>query len=112
MCCWCGQKDILNDYLAAISAAGLNVVVVDVDVFAIENTFTMLKQVQPGEVVALVNVGAAVTNINILSDGISDFTRDSPLGGNRHTESVERSIGVNFEQAEALKRGSRSRGTA
>ncbi|MBZ0169194.1 MAG: pilus assembly protein PilM [Kofleriaceae bacterium] len=99
------KKDILNDYLSAISAAGLNVAVVDVGVFAIENTFTMLKKVQPGEVVALVNVGAAATNINILSDGISDFTRDSPLGGNRHTESVERSIGVSFEQAEALKRG-------
>lgn len=99
------KKDILNDYLTAISAAGLNVVVVDVDVFAIENIFTMLKKVQPGEVVALVNVGAAVTNINILCDGISDFTRDSPLGGNRHTESLERSTGLNFEQAEALKRG-------
>src|SRR5574337_561425 len=36
------KKDILNDYLTAISAAGLNVVVVDVDVFAIENIFTAL----------------------------------------------------------------------
>lgn len=99
------KKDILNDYLTAISAAGLNVVVVDVDVFAIENAFTILNKIQPGEVVALVNVGAAVTNINILAGGISDFTRDSPLGGNRHTESLERSFGVSFEEAEALKQG-------
>ncbi|KAB2961162.1 MAG: type IV pilus assembly protein PilM [Candidatus Methylomirabilis oxygeniifera] len=99
------KKDTLNDYLAVISAAGLNAAVVDVDSFAIENAFTMPKQPQADEIVALVNVGAAVTTINILYGGISDFTRDSPLGGNRHTESLQRSMGVSFEQAEALKRG-------
>ncbi|PWB78368.1 MAG: pilus assembly protein PilM [Candidatus Methylomirabilota bacterium] len=99
------KKDILSDYLAAISEAGLNAVVVDVDVFAIENIFTIPKKVQPGEVVALVNIGAAFTNINILCRGISDFTRDSPLGGNRYAESLVRNAGVTFEQAEALKKG-------
>lgn len=99
------KKDTLNAYLAVISAAGLSAAVVDVDAFAIENVFTMSKKVQPGEVVALVNIGAAVTNINILHGEISDFTRDSPLGGNRHTESLQKSLGLSFEQAEALKRG-------
>lgn len=99
------KKDTLNDYLAVISAAGLNAAVVDVDAFAIENAFTMSRKVQPGEVVALVNVGAAVTNINILDGGISDFTRDSSFGGNRHTASLQKSAGLSFEQAEALKRG-------
>ncbi len=99
------KKDALNAYLAVITAAGLSAVVVDVDAFAIENAFTMSKKVQPGEVVALVNIGASVTNINILDGGISAFTRDSPLGGNRHTESIQKSAGLSFEQAESLKRG-------
>ena len=99
------KKDALNAYLAVISAAGLNAAVVDVDAFAIENAFTMSKKVQPGEVVALVNIGGAATNINILHGEISDFTRDRPLGGNRHTESLQKSLGLSFEQAEALKRG-------
>lgn len=99
------KKDTLDAYLAVISTAGLNAAVVDVDSFAIENAFTIPKQPQLDEVVALVNVGAAVTTVNILYGGISDFTRDSPLGGNRHTESLQRNIGVSFEQAEALKRG-------
>lgn len=99
------KKDTLDDYLAVISAAGLRAAVVDVDAFAIENAFTMSKKFQPDEVVALVNVGAATTNINILNGGISDFTRESPLGGNRHTESLQKSVGLSFEQAEKLKRG-------
>lgn len=99
------KKDTLHEYLAAISAAGLNAVVVDVDAFAIENAFTMTQRLESSETIALVNVGAAVTNINILYDGISDFTRDSPIGGNRHTESLQRSMGLDVEQAEALKKG-------
>ncbi len=99
------KKDTLNAYRAVISAAGLSAAVVDVDALAIEHVFTMSRKFQPGEVVALVNIGAAVTNINILDGGISAFTRDSPLGGNRHTESIQKSVGLSFEQAEAIKRG-------
>lgn len=99
------KKETLNDYLAVISAAGLNAAVVDVDFFAVENAFTISKQSKPDEVVALVNVGAAVTTVNILYGGISDFTRGSPFGGNRHTELLQKSIGISFEQAEALKNG-------
>src|SRR5574337_1287351 len=99
------KKEALNDYVTVVSAAGLNIAVVDVDAFAVENAFTMTKKFQAGEVVALVNVGAAGTNINILYGGISDFTRDSPMGGNRHTESLQRGLGLSFEQAEALKLG-------
>jgi len=99
------KKDTLDEYLRVISAAGLDAAVVDVDSFAIENAFTMPPRPQSGEITALVNVGAAVTNINILCGGISDFTTDSPLGGNRHTESLQRSLDLSFEQAEALKKG-------
>ncbi|MBZ0161035.1 MAG: pilus assembly protein PilM [bacterium] len=99
------KKDVVNAYLAVIAAAGLSAAVIDVDVFAIENAFTLSRTCQSDEVVALVNVGGAVTNINILDGGISDFTRDSSLGGNRHTELLQQSAGLSFEQAEAIKRG-------
>jgi type IV pilus assembly protein PilM len=99
------KKETLNTYLAAITAAGLTTAVVDVDALAIENSFTMFRQLPPDEVVALVNIGAALTNINILDGGVSDFTRDSPFGGNRHTESLQKSLGLTFEQAEAIKKG-------
>jgi type IV pilus assembly protein PilM len=56
--------------------------------------------------VALVNLGAAITNINILRNGISEFRRDSAIGGNRYTESIQKMLGLSFEQAEALKLGS------
>jgi len=99
------KKDTLNDYLAVISLAGLRAAVVDVDAFALENAFTISQKTKPDEVVALVNIGAAVTTINILLGGVSEFTRDSALAGNRYTESLQKNLVLSHEQAEALKMG-------
>jgi type IV pilus assembly protein PilM len=99
------KKDIINDYLSIISTAGLKAVVVDVDAFALENAFELAYELDREQVVGLVNLGAAVMNINILQGGLSEFTRDSPLGGNRYTESIQKMLGLSYEQAEALKLG-------
>ncbi len=104
------KKDTVNEYLAVISAAGLKAEVVDVDAFALENALEVSHNVMPSEVVALVNIGAAVTTINVLQGGVSEFTRDSALAGNRYTESLQKSLGLSYEQAEALKMGSQVTG--
>ncbi len=104
------KKDIINDYLSIISTAGLNTVVVDVDAFALENAFAMTSQTEREQVVGLVNLGAAVMNINILQGGISEFTRDSALGGNRYTESIQKMLALSYEQAETLKLGGQVEG--
>lgn len=99
------KKDIINDYLSIISTAGLKAVVVDVDAFALQNAFEIAYETERDQVVGLVNLGAAVMNINILQGGISEFTRDSALGGNRYTESIQKMLGLSYEQAESLKLG-------
>ena len=99
------KKDIINDYLSIISTAGLQAVVVDVDAFALQNAFEIASEVEKSQVVGLVNLGAAVMNINILQNGLSEFTRDSALGGNRYTESIQKMLGLSYEQAESLKLG-------
>jgi type IV pilus assembly protein PilM len=106
------KKDIVNDYLSIISTAGLNAVVVDVDAFALENAFELAYETDRDQVVGLVNLGAAVMNINILQGGSSEFTRDSPLGGNRYTESIQKMLGLTYEQAETLKLGGEVDGKA
>jgi len=100
------KKDTVNEYVAAVSAAGLKAVVVDVDAFALENALEISRDVKPTDVVALVNIGAAVTTINVLQGGVSEFTRDSDLAGNRYTDSLQKGLGIGYEQAEALKMGS------
>jgi len=99
------KKDIVNDYQNIITSAGLTTMVVDVDAFALENAYTISYEMRPGEVVALVNLGAAVMTINILKNGVSTFTRDSVFGGNRYTEAIQKGLSLSFDQAENLKMG-------
>ena len=99
------KKDKLTEYTSLVNEAGLVPVVVDVDAFALENMFCLNYDVNPDEVVALVNVGASVMNINILKNGQFTFTRDISVGGNRYTEAIQKELNLSYEQAEEAKRG-------
>lgn len=99
------KKEKINDYTGLILEAGLNPSVVDVDTFALQNVFELNHSIDENEVTALVNIGASVTNINILKGNISTFTRDVPIGGNRYTEAIQKQLQVGYRQAETLKMG-------
>lgn len=112
------KKDLVNEYTSVIAEAGLEPVVCDVDAFAIESMFDANYEANPGETIALVNVGASKTNINIVSGDVSpvlapnggtvsSFTRDLNIGGNAVTEEIQKQIQATFDEAEALKRGGR-----
>lgn len=98
------KKDKINDYVNLVKDAGLEPVVVDVDAFALANMYEMNYEAEGG-VTALLNIGASVMNINVLKDGISIFTRDITVGGNRYVEALQRDGGLSFEDAEKAKRG-------
>lgn len=99
------KRDKVNDYVSVISQAGKTPSLVDVDAFAVQNAYEVNYELDPVKVVALVNMGAAVTNINVLSRGHSVFWRDISFGGNQFTEALQREFNLSFEAAEALKRG-------
>jgi len=99
------KKEKIADYTGVISQAGRVPVVVDVDVFALQNAYEMNYGVEPGSVVVLLNAGASAININILSGDQSLFTRDISIGGNAYTEALQKELGLPFEAAEQLKRG-------
>lgn len=100
------KKDKINDYVNLVKDAGLDPVVVDVDAFALSNMYELNYETEAG-ITALLNIGASVMNINILRDGISIFTRDITVGGNRYAEALQRDAGLSYEDAEKIKRGER-----
>lgn len=96
------KKDITEDYISVTNEAGLNPVVVDVDVFALENMFEINYPVAD-EVIALINIGASITNINILKGGVSIFARDITAGGRQFTEWIQKEFDVGYDEAEKMK---------
>lgn len=99
------KQDIINDYTKVIKEAGLNAVVMDVDSFALENMFEMNYPYNEDEVIALVDIGASILNMNILKNGISVFTRAISIGGNKITAEIQKRKDISYEEAETLKIG-------
>jgi len=99
------KKDMINDYTSVCAEAGLAASVVDVDAFAVQNAYEASYELPPGETMVLINVGAAVTNINILANGTTTFTRDVTMGGNSFTEEIQKQLNISYDEAEALKVG-------
>lgn len=97
------KKDIINDYVAVFNEAGLHLSVVDVDSFAVQNAFEANHEPGSGEVLALVNIGASIMNINVVKDGITLFTRDVQMGGNLYTEEIQKQLGLSSAEAESAK---------
>lgn len=97
------KKDIINDYVAVFNEAGLQLSVVDVDSFTVQNAFEINHDVSADEVLALVNVGASVMNINIVKSGITLFTRDVQMGGNLYTEEIQKQLGLSGVESESMK---------
>jgi type IV pilus assembly protein PilM len=101
------KKDIINDYVSVIMESGLNPVIIDLDSFALENMLAINYEMGDGETVAVANVGATVTNINIIKNNTSAFTRDIFKGGSQMTEEIQRQLHVDHEEAEKVKVGTK-----
>ncbi len=104
------KRDKVNDYVSVISQCGKTASIVDLDVFALQNAYEANYDLDPTRVVALVNMGAGVTNINILARGATVFWRDISFGGNQFSEALQREFNLSFEQAEHVKRGGQVEG--
>ena len=99
------KSDKINNVKQAIQLAGKQPVVIDIDAFALQNCYEVNYQPRQGEIVALLNVGAATMNINVLNGTRSIFARDASVGGSQYTGLLQKELGISFEQAEAVKRG-------
>ena len=98
------KKDKIADYTNVITEAGRQAVVIDVDAFALQNAYEANYGAGPA-VIVLLNAGASATNVNIISNGQSLFTRDLSIGGNAYTEAVQRELNLPFNVAELAKKG-------
>lgn len=102
------RKANVEDRVAAAQAAGLKVIVVDVEPYAAETAFSQIRAQLPDNAedkcVALIDIGATVMNVNVLRNGQSIYTRDQQIGGEQLTQQIQTMFGLTAEQAEAAKR--------
>ncbi len=99
------RKEKLNDYLSVISSAGKSAQIVDLDSFAALNSVLYNYEVFQDRSVAIINIGASITNITISRFGQLVFVRDLAFGGNHFTDMLQKELNLPYEKAESLKKG-------
>jgi len=103
------KRTFIDEHVGILEGAGLQPAIVDVDSFALGNAYELSGMINPqaiaaGKLVALVDIGASKTNINIMSDSISYFTREFYKGGDDLTDSISKKLSLEVKDAESLKR--------
>lgn len=99
------KRDQIQDYAQLARDAKLKPITCDIDAFSVQNLFEFSRGLPQDETIALINVGATLSSLNIIAGGVSAFTREIANGGNVITEEIQKSLSIPFEQAEAYKCG-------
>ncbi len=101
------KKEMVNDYINLVNLAGLNPCIIDVEAFALQNIFEINYE-SKDENVALIDIGASKTSLNILKGNNSVFMRDVSLGCGQINQKIMTLVMCPFEEAENIKLGGRT----
>ena len=98
------KKSLILKKINIIREAGYECGLVDIDSFAVINAFlTTRTKIDDAMPVALLDIGATCSKLNILLGKSPQFTRDLIIGGNDMTEAIADALDVSFDEAERLK---------
>jgi len=103
------KKEKISAYSSIIVQANRNLAAIEVDGFGLLNTFEVnYPELFGDKTIALLNLGANLTNIVICEKGIPQIMRDLALGGFFFTENMRKELSISFEEAEKLLKGGTS----
>ena len=94
--------------IEALEEAGLDAEVIDVEAYALENAFSLIAEQLTDDgrdqTIAVIDVGATMTTLNVLHDRNIIYTREQVFGGKQLTEEIMRRYGLSYEEAGMAKR--------
>lgn len=106
------KKEKLNDYLNVITIADKSAQIIDLESFAILNSVLENYEMYRQRSVAIVNIGATITNVVISKNGHPVFVRDIAFGGNQFTDLIQKELNLKYEKAESVKKGRQVEGVS
>ncbi len=96
------KKDVVANYLEAISNAGLDPIIADVDIFSLENAFEYNCSDYKDSSVALLNLGESYSNITILQDGQLLTNGDIPRGAKLYRDALSMEFGLSSDEIDQI----------
>jgi type IV pilus assembly protein PilM len=100
------KKDKIANYSNVVNQARKNLLAIDIDVFALQNSLEVnYPEDFQSKILAIVNIGANITNVAIIERGTSQLVRDLSLGGFFFIENIRKELNLSFDEAEKLLKG-------
>ena len=97
------KSENINSRVNLLSQAKLATKIVDIDSFSMERAFSLLSTQLPEQganmVVAVVDVGATITTLNIFHNKRSIYTREQSFGGQHLLDEIQTRYGLSNEEA-------------
>jgi len=99
------HRDMVEDLLAVTRSAGIKVMAIDLQAFAlVRATLGEELLIGGGGSQAIIDIGGSLTQIAIVRDGVTRFARILPVGGQTFTDELAEGLGIETAAAEDLKR--------
>lgn len=100
------KKEFVNQRLKLFESAALKPDTIDIDSLALINAFNFNysgEEALKDKTIALLNIGSAFSNLNILEGSTPRLSRDIQIAGNAFTKRLADALGLDFKSAEELK---------
>lgn len=101
------RRETIEARVEALELADLTPKVVDVEAYAMERAFGLIKgqwQIDDTATVAIVDIGATMTTLSVLHKGETVYTREQLFGGKQLTDEIMRRYGLPLEEAGLAKK--------
>ncbi len=93
---------------AALEIGGLKPKIMDVEAYTIEHSSSLIAEQMEGgsedKIIAVVDIGATMTSLNVIENGRLIYTREQSFGGKQLTEEIMRRYGLSYDEAGRLKK--------
>ncbi|MFT5561343.1 MAG: type IV pilus assembly protein PilM [Candidatus Azotimanducaceae bacterium] len=103
------RKENVEMREAALELGGLTAKVVDIEAHCMQRAFNLVREqfVGDGEsekIIAIVDVGATMTTLSVLTNNGTPYTREQLFGGKQLTEEIQRRYSLSVEEAGLAKK--------
>ncbi|MEM1110767.1 MAG: pilus assembly protein PilM [Pseudomonadota bacterium] len=101
------RRETIDARVEAIEGAELNARIMDVEAYAMERAYNLVRHqldLEDESTVAVVDIGATMTTLSVLHDGQTIYTREQLFGGKQLTDEIMRRYGLPLEEAGLAKK--------
>ncbi len=101
------RRETIDTRVEAIETAELTAKIMDVEAYAMERAFGLVRDqldIEEDNTVAVVDIGAQMTTLSVLSNGNTIYTREQLFGGKQLTDEIMRRYGLPVEEAGLAKK--------